>query len=109
MVAERIIDFLIEEGWKVLESDFDLSDFVNWRSESFQLIEAMMGPDHPYTHYFRNFVSEPEIGRLLAGEGILNAVKEQLGRSSPERRRTVEQTSKLLNGGHFFGSPNVAA
>ena len=45
-----------------------------------------MGPAHPYTHYFRDFVEQAERASLLTGEGILVATKEQIAnaeRQSP--------------------------
>ena len=82
MVVPRMVDDLIEAGWYVLESDFDPRAFSEWKAKAFECVHAMMGPSHPYTQYFKAFVTSPEHADLLAGEGILNAVKEQMARSN---------------------------
>jgi hypothetical protein len=80
MVVENLIDDLIEAGRYVLESDFDLKALSNWRKEAFQCVSALMGPDHTCTQYFKDFVNGGARTGVLAGEGILNTVKEQLGK-----------------------------
>ena len=76
-MVERTIDELIEAGWYVLESDFDPRAFVQWKIRALECVECLMGPDHPYTQYFNSFVLRPATIDLLAGEGILNAMREQ--------------------------------
>jgi hypothetical protein len=78
------IDSLIEAGWNVLESDFDPGAFRTWRMRASQCVAALMGPDHPYTKYFGNFVLKPEPTDLLAGEGILVAIRERVSRRAIE-------------------------
>ena len=78
-MVERTIDELIEAGWYVLESDFDPRAFVQWKLRALECVECLMGADHPYTQYFNSFVTRPASTDLLAGEGILNAMKEQVG------------------------------
>jgi hypothetical protein len=75
--VEEQIDRLIEAGWYVLESDFDRAAFINWRQRAFQCLLTLLGPDHPYTEYFKAFVVEAEKFHLLAGAGILAAAKEK--------------------------------
>jgi|GEM_PF-666598 len=84
MAVESRIDSLIEAGWEVIESEFDPRAFREWKMAASQCVAALMGPDHPYTKYFGNFVSEPQASDLLAGEGILVAIRERV---SP---RTIE-------------------
>lgn len=76
MVAEEQIDNLIQAGWQVLLSDFDVVAFQNWRKKAFDCLHALLGADHIYTQYFRNFVKEWEETNLLTGGGILIAAKE---------------------------------
>ncbi len=69
MLVDNMIDDLIEAGWYVLESDFDLKALSNWRKEAFECVTALMGPDHTYTQYFKDFVREvprPECWREKA-------------------------------------------
>jgi len=75
MTVIEKIDDAIEAGWSVLESDVDPAAFRRWRREAFECVTALVGPDHPYSKYFSQFVSEPESRNLLAGEGILTAMR----------------------------------
>jgi len=75
--ADRI-DYLIAAGWYVLESGFDLTAFHNWRRHAFDCVNDLLGPEHPYTEYFRDLVAAEGKRDLLTGEGILTAAKEQL-------------------------------
>lgn len=75
MIAVRKIDDLIEAGWDVLESELDASAFKKWKREAFNCVTALVGPDHPYAQYFNEFVVEPDRRNLLAGEGILVAMR----------------------------------
>jgi hypothetical protein len=92
MRAEKMIDDLIEAGWFVLESDFDTRAFGRWRRQAFKCVEVLMGPDHPYSLNFRDFVFKERNKDLLAGEGILTAIKEQL--PGPQARPTYSSTGE---------------
>ena len=81
-MGKRMIDELIEAGWYVLESDIDPRAFVQWKMRALECVECLMGPEHPYTQYFNSFVLRPASTDLLAGEGILNAMREQLAGAS---------------------------
>jgi hypothetical protein len=83
MRAEKQIDDLIEAGWHVLLSDFDSTAFQNWRKQAFDCLNALCGPDHTYTQYFKHYVQEQHEANLLTGKGILIAAKETMSRSSP--------------------------
>jgi hypothetical protein len=76
--AEKRIDDLIEAGWQVLDSDFDETAFQNWRREAFECLNAMLGPEHAYTQYFKGYVHHPQRAALLTGGGILSAAKEKM-------------------------------
>jgi hypothetical protein len=92
MRAEKMIDDLIEAGWFVLESDFDTTAFGRWRRQAFKCVEVLMGADHPYTLYFKNFVLKEGNKDLLAGEGILTAIKEHF--SGPRAQPTYSSTEE---------------
>ncbi len=81
-MGERMIDELIEAGWYGLESDFDPQAFVHWKMKALECVECLMGPEHPYIQYFNLFVLRPASTDLLVGEGILNAMREQLAGAS---------------------------
>jgi hypothetical protein len=82
MAVEKMLDDLIEAGWYVLESDFDARALSNWKKEAFDCVIALLGPDHTYSHYFNDFVRGRAKSSILAGEGVLNAVREHLIKGS---------------------------
>jgi hypothetical protein len=82
--VEQLVDNLIEAGWRVIDSDFDMMAFSHWRKQALDCIGALMGPTHAYTHYFRDFVEQAEKTSLLTGAGILVATKEQLAKVDRE-------------------------
>ncbi len=84
MSPEQLVDNLIEAGWHVIDSDFDMMAFTHWRKQALDCIGALMGPAHAYTHYFRDFVEQAEKASLLTGEGILVATKEQVAKAERE-------------------------
>ncbi len=81
MSLEQLVDNLIEAGWHVVDSDFDMAAFAHWRKQALDCIGALMGPAHAYTHYFQDFVDQAEKTSLLTGAGILVATKEQMVKS----------------------------
>ena len=104
-MVERTIDELIEAGWYVLESDFDPRAFVQWKMRALECVHCLMGADHPYTQYFNSFVMRPASTDLLAGEGILNAMKEQVGGTS----RSGSLCQDPCSIAHVIPSGNAAA
>jgi hypothetical protein len=87
--VEQLVDNLIEAGWHVIDSDFDMIAFAHWRKQALDCIGALMGPAHAYTNYFKDFVEQGEKVSLLTGAGILVATKEQMAkakRQSPAAR-----------------------
>jgi hypothetical protein len=81
---EQLVDNLIEAGWHVIDSDFDMAAFCHWRKQALDCIGALMGPAHAYTHYFKDFVEHAEKVSLLTGAGILIATKEQMAKDKPQ-------------------------
>ncbi|MBI5250303.1 MAG: hypothetical protein HY912_12480 [Desulfomonile tiedjei] len=77
-VIEKRIDELIEAGWDVLYSDFDVRAFDQWKKRAFSCLTVLLGPDHTYTKSFGNYVDAAEEISLLVGGGILTAAKEQM-------------------------------
>ena len=71
------LDQLIEAAWRVIETDFDPVVFQQWRAHALACVTEMVGPDHYYTHCFREYVQDAREPPILAGRGILEAVKEQ--------------------------------
>lgn len=54
MFVEHQIDQLIQTGWRVLDSDFDETEFRRWREQAFECLTALLGADHDDTRYFRD-------------------------------------------------------
>jgi hypothetical protein len=73
VVPERELDALIRAGWRVLETDFDETAFLRWRTRAYECLEALVGPHHVYTEHFRINMSKPELITILSGVGILGA------------------------------------
>lgn len=88
MSLEHLVDNLIEAGWHVLDSDFDMTAFTHWRKQALDCIGALMGPAHAYTQYFKDFVDQAEKASLLTGAGILVATKEQMAKAERQYPRT---------------------
>ena len=76
MVDLEAIDGMIDAGWKVLRSDFDEAAFLVWRQRVCECIESLLGSKHAYNQYFKRCSSSEERRSVLAGCGILCAVKE---------------------------------
>jgi hypothetical protein len=76
MSPDRRIDELIEAGWNVLNTDFNLSALQDWREKAFHFLLAELGTDHPYTRKFSDYVRPEGKECLLAGQGVLIAAKE---------------------------------
>jgi hypothetical protein len=70
------IDGMISAGWEVLRSDFDELAFLTWRQHVCECIESLLGSEHAYNYYFNRCVSKRGSRSVLAGCGILCAVKE---------------------------------
>ncbi|MHB8203658.1 MAG: hypothetical protein ACYDHG_08130 [Desulfomonilaceae bacterium] len=68
---------LIEARYQVIYSDFDARTFKQWRQKAIAYLTTIVGPDHVYTRYFKDFVRQGGRKGLLAGVGILSAAKEQ--------------------------------
>ncbi|MBM3302314.1 MAG: hypothetical protein FJY85_20475 [Deltaproteobacteria bacterium] len=49
---DRQLDNLIEAGWQVIESDYDIRAFCQWRKEVVNCLIALLGPDDRRTRIF---------------------------------------------------------
>ncbi len=47
MLSEERLDNLIEAGWKVLESGFDIAAFQEWRQLALACVRDLSGPELP--------------------------------------------------------------
>jgi hypothetical protein len=76
---DSIIDSLIElinSAQNISDRGFDIQAFLTWKGMAFITLFALLGPFHYYTRKFCQFTSDSSRNGLLAGEGILVAVKE---------------------------------
>ena len=78
LIAARGIDELIETGWYVLEGDPDREVIKMWKHQALACVSAIMGSDHLYTQDFQKFVVDERKRSLLAGAGLLLAVREHI-------------------------------
>jgi hypothetical protein len=69
------IDALIQSGWDVLDSDFNVAAFKRWRTMALDCLVALVGPHHVYTQFFEDWVRCADRKDLVAGEGILIAAQ----------------------------------
>lgn len=76
MRTQERVDQLIETGWNVLETDFDPAALRAWRKQAFDYLQAELGPEHPYTRHFHDYVELDEMRSVLAVGGLLVAAKE---------------------------------
>jgi len=77
MIHERQFDDLIRAAWEVIESDFDEAAFLKWRKKALSCFTDILGPDHPYTLSFQDYVQQAEVLSVLAGKGLLVAARER--------------------------------
>lgn len=96
MATEQRIDDLIEAGWKVLESNFDLVAFQQWRRRALDCLTVVVGTNHVYTKHFVNLVQQQGASDLLIATGILSAAKEQASCEAPNCSKPM----KLLTSSH---------
>lgn len=77
---DSIIDSLIELinfAQNISDSGFDTQAFLTWKGMAFITLLGLLGPFHYYTRKFCQFTSDASRSGLLAGEGVLFAVREQ--------------------------------
>jgi hypothetical protein len=80
---DSIIDALMElinSAQNISDSGFDLQAFLTWKALAFVTLLGLLGPFNYYTRRFCNFTSGSSRNALLAGNGVLEAVKEQLSK-----------------------------
>ncbi len=72
------LDKLISAAEAMLHNGFDLRAFLNWQILAFGALLTLLGPSNYYTQNFKQLTSEKSPRGLLAGEGLLMAVREKL-------------------------------
>jgi hypothetical protein len=82
---------LINQAQVILENGFDVQAFLTWKSFAFFFVVVFVGRSHYYAKNFSSLTSEASPKALLAGAGILVAIKEGLLQKD-KRGKTVPQT-----------------
>ncbi len=80
---DSIIDSLIElinMAQRISDGGFDVNAFISWKALAFVTLFGLLGPFNYYTRRFCNFTADSSRKGLMAGEGVLIAVKEHLAR-----------------------------
>ena len=69
---------LINAAEAMLRDGFDVRAFLKWQMLAFAALLTTVGPSSYYTQNFKQLTSDKSPRGLLAGEGILMAVREKL-------------------------------
>jgi len=69
---------LINAVQAIRDSGFDVKAFLGWKELAFFALLGLFGPLHYYTRTFKQVTAAQDSLSLLAGEGILMAVKEEI-------------------------------
>ncbi len=75
------INELISLAQSLLDSGFDVQTLINWETAAFIALLSLLGPFHYYTQNFKRLTSEKDAKALLAGEGVLMAAREEIGKA----------------------------
>ncbi|MGC8659482.1 MAG: hypothetical protein ACP5U1_10455 [Desulfomonilaceae bacterium] len=107
---DSIIDSLIElinMAQRISDSGFDTNAFISWKALAFVTLFSLLGPFNYYTRRFCHFTADSSRKGLMAGEGVLIAVKELLARrgfcckaleSLPEALNPTEANAPWVEG-----------
>lgn len=79
-IIESLIS-LIDLAQNISDGNFDIQAFVTWKAMVFVTLSALLGPFHYYTRKFCQLTADTTRNGLLAGEGILFAVREYCAES----------------------------
>ena len=84
---KKLIDDLIEAGWRVPDTNFSEAAFQNWRERALICLTDLLGPEHVYVQQFNDCLRESEKLNLMAGAGVLVAAKEMARKTRPDGGR----------------------
>jgi hypothetical protein len=73
---------LIDAAQALLGAGFDVQQFLAWKSLAFLSLLGILGPLHYYTKTFCRVTENHDHVNLLAGKGVLVAIKEGLSQAS---------------------------
>lgn len=89
-----ILTDLVKMAQDILDGGFDVDSFLSWKNLAFFSLTRLLGPLHHYTCSFLQFTRDCTPKSLLAGGGILEAVKATVSekRIRPECNGRLEST-----------------
>lgn len=67
MNTEKRLDDLIEAGWHVIDSEFDMRALHFWKKKAYDFLSEFVGPDHASTQDFKSYAGPDEITRETDG------------------------------------------
>ena len=89
MLKEKLIDDLIEAGWRVLHTYFNETAFQNWRERALICLTDLLGPEHVYVQQFNDCLQHSEKLNLMAGTGVLVATREMRRKANSDEGRAL--------------------
>lgn len=73
MNSGKRLDDLIEAGWHVVDSEFDVEALYYWKKKALDFLTDFVGPDHACTRSFKDRIQQTEQFGLLDGTDIFGA------------------------------------
>jgi hypothetical protein len=94
---DSLVD-LINAAQSLLDAGFDVQQFLAWKGIAFLFLLGLLGPLHYYTKTFCRVTEKPDHANLMAGEGVLMAIKEVLCPSDelPHAEGQDDKSTKLF-------------
>lgn len=90
MPVEKSIDDLIEAARQVIDSDFDATAFNRWKLEAFKCTNALVGPEHTHTRYFKSHAQLAEARSRAAEMPTGEAVTQDGAGETPSPQRSAD-------------------
>lgn len=85
---------LLNQAQSILDAGFDVDAFLAWKSFAFFSVVVLLGPTHYYAKNFNSIISENTPKGLLAGKGVLIAVKEALAQHPKMIKTLIHANSR---------------
>jgi hypothetical protein len=93
---------LITVAQSLLDAGFDFQAFLTWKSLAFISLLGLLGPLHYYTKIFCRVTEVADHNHLMAGEGVLVAIREGLSQSTEPPRRGSQLESRESQSASLF-------
>jgi hypothetical protein len=85
MSSVDCLDDLIRCMWRVPRNDPEGTGPLPCREKCLDCLTRLLGPDHYYTQFFRDFVTDSDPANLLGAVGILAAAREEVAKIGQDR------------------------